>query len=215
MHVIAVANGELPAPHGAALGRLLEQADLVIAADGGLISCRQLGYWPDQLIGDLDSVPPELVDEARRNGVQVHQFPSDKIATDLELALESAQAAGATALTVVAAFGGRLDHELATIALLASDKFKAIAVDATDGRRSLAVVRSTIELALAVGSTVSLVPWAGDVVGVTTAGMQWPLNEATLLLGTTLGVSNVAVAERQSVSIDRGVLLAISDLLEI
>ena len=189
----------------------MDRADLVVAADGGLAVCRAVGVWPHELIGDLDSVTAELVDEARTHGVRVHEFARDKNETDLELAVSLAIEAGVSELTAVAAFGGRLDHELATIALLASERLAHVSVEATDGRRWLAVVRTHRELALPVGAIVSLIPWAGPVTGVTTSGLHWPLGDATLPLGTTRGISNVASTARQSVSITSGVLLAVSD----
>jgi thiamine pyrophosphokinase len=112
---------------------------------------------------------------------------------------------------VIAAFGGRLDHELATISLIASDQLNGIAVDAFDGRRHLRVVRGALELNLPIGTTLSLVPWGGDVTGVTTRGLQWPLDAGTLPFGTTRGVSNVAIDAQQFLSISGGVLLVISD----
>ena len=190
---------------------MLEAADLVIAADGGLTHCSALGMWPNVLIGDLDSAPHQLVAQATEQGVEVREFPTDKDATDLELALDEARAAGATAVSVIAAFGGRLDHELATISLIASDHLKGIVMDAFDGRRHLRVIRGALDLNLAIGTTLSLVPWGGDATGVSTRGLQWPLDEEILSFGTTRGVSNVVADTRQSVSIRDGVLLAISD----
>jgi len=211
VHVVVVANGELPPGYERPVRTMLEAADLVIAADGGLTHCRALGVWPNVLIGDLDSAPPQLVTQAPEHGVEVRRFPTDKDSTDLELALEAAQTAGATAITVIAAFGGRLDHELATISLIAADCLNGIATDAFDGRRHLWVVRGVLDLSLPVGATVSLVPWEGDVQGVVTEGLQWPLDTETLPFGTTRGVSNVALDTHQLVSISGGVLLVISD----
>lgn len=214
MYVAAVANGELPDGQIASMRSILDAADLVIAADGGIDTCRAVGRWPDRLVGDLDSVSDELVDIAVGLGVEVHRFPTDKDATDLELAIAMAVQAGATELSICTPFGGRLDHELATIALATSERIAHLRVDATDGRRRIVVVRATAELALAPGATVSLIPWAGDVTGVTTEGLRWPLVDATLPLGSTWGISNVAEADAQSVAVTSGVLLAVSDSLE-
>lgn len=211
MHIVVVVNGELPSPHTHELTQLVAGADQLVAVDGGLAHCADLGVWPSVLIGDLDSAPTDLVEQAQNRHVRVLAFPTDKNATDLELALEFAAEAGATKLTVVAAFGGRLDHELATVALLASDRWNAMLVAATDGHRILHVVRSSCDLALAPGSTISLVPWQADVAGVTTHGLQWPLHRETLAIGSTRGVSNIVEESSQRVTIVSGVLLVIAD----
>lgn len=213
MHIAVVAKGELPAGFSAEIERILSNVALIIAADGGLMHCQALGRWPDLLVGDLDSAPAELVAEAGAQGVQVIEHPADKDATDLDLALAEAVAAGATSVTVVAPFGGRLDHELATIGLLAGSQWQDVTIAATDGRRWLWIVRDELRLSLDPGTTLSLLPWAGDVTGLSITGVRWPLDDATLRPGSTLGVSNVAVAGDQAISLRSGTLLAIVDPL--
>lgn len=210
-HWALVANGEIPAGAAEALIGVLDKADCVVAVDGGLRHCLALGVRPTILIGDLDSADPKLVDQARSSGTTVHEFPADKDATDLELALEMAATAGASSVTVLAAFGGRLDHELATLSLLAAHRWSDLVVTATDGARHVHVVRDHCALDAEPGITLSLLPWHGPVYGVTTEGLKWPLTDATLAPGTTHGVSNVAVDPVQQVAISQGVLLVIID----
>jgi len=136
VHVL-VANGDLPAEGHDHCRRLLAQATRVLAVDGGLTHCGALGVWPDLVVGDLDSAPAELVTEAERRSIEIVKHPTDKDATDLQLAIERAVADGAGEIAVVAAFGGRLDHELATIAHLCSTDLGSVAVSASDGRWSL------------------------------------------------------------------------------
>ena len=63
---------------------------------------------------------------AEAAGVRVERHPVDKDATDLELALDYALAAGATRVTVVSGGGGaRLDHHLAELVLLGCDALRA------------------------------------------------------------------------------------------
>lgn len=211
MHVAVVANGELPASSTTEVKDVLIAADLVVAADGGLAHCHAVGVWPAVVVGDLDSASEELVAEARAHGARIVEHPAEKDATDLELALHEAIALGATNVIVIAAFGGRLDHELATIALIAGSAFSGLKVSAIDGRRSMWVVRDELSLSLAPGTTLSLMPWAGAATGVGITGVKWPLNDATIGLGSTLGVSNVADETDQHISIATGTLLAIVD----
>ena len=210
-HMVVVVNGELPAVDHADLRRELVEADQLVAVDGGLRHCANLEVWPTILIGDLDSAPSELIDEARSRDIAVHAFPVDKDATDLELAMDLALESGATAVTVVAPFGGRLDHELATISLLAASRWQPMEITATDGLRYLHVVHGRRSLHLRPGTTVSLLPWHGDAVGVTTKGLRWTLDGSTLQAGTTRGVSNVVVDTAQEVAVDIGVLLVLVD----
>ena len=100
-----------------------EDVDLVVAADGGARLADALGLRIDRWVGDGDSLGPDGVAELRRRGVDVDLQPTDKDATDLELALEAALAAGARLVVILGALGvPRPDHALANVALRAPSR---------------------------------------------------------------------------------------------
>ena len=96
-----------------------EDVDLVVAADGGARMADGLGLRIDRWVGDGDSLGSDGLAELRRRGVAVSLESVDKDATDTELALEAALAAGARSVVILGALGGpRPDHALANVALL-------------------------------------------------------------------------------------------------
>lgn len=209
MHVVIMAAGTCP-PAGTAKRRALMQvADLVVAADGGLVHCVEHGVWPDVVVGDFDSAPAGLVAQAETHGARIVAHPSDKDRTDLELAVDESIQAGATSLTVVAVLGGRLDHELASIAMLANPSRSAVNIVVDDGVQRAHIIHATVDLTLDVGTTMSLLPLGGPADGVTAIGFRWPLHAATLSFGSTLGISNETVAPVQRVTVVSGVVLAV------
>lgn len=215
MHTVVFASGEVP-PESPELRRRLDEADFVIAADGGLRHSARLGIRADLLVGDLDSAPPDLVTVAAHAGTEVVDFPEEKDETDLELALTIAVERGATSVNVLGLFGGRVDHEIANLALIAAPRWSAAGCRlwADDGHRSVWVVHDELRLRLPPGTTLSLVPWGADALGVHSSGVRWPLDGATLPAGTPRGVSNVAVGSVQYVSVDDGLLLVVVDRSE-
>jgi thiamine pyrophosphokinase len=132
-----------------------------------------------------------------------------KDATDLELALDAALALAPERLVVLAGVGERLDHLLAALLLLASDRYAAVEVDARIGYAQAHVIRGERTLAGARGELLSLFALAGPAEGVTTEGLAYPLERETLEPGSTRGVSNVFAAESARVSVERGTLLAV------
>ena len=208
MKVVVVASGELDASDAA----WLEDADLVIAADGGANSLDRLGVRPDLLVGDLDSVDASLVDLLEAGRTRVERHPIDKEASDTELAVAAAFDAGASAVVVLGAMGGaRIDHEIANLLLLA---------DASLAGRDIRVVRGgtqvrplhageRIRLAGEVGDLVTLLPVGGATGGVTAEGLRWPLVAATLEMGRSRGLSNEVIAAPASVQISNGTLLVV------
>jgi thiamine pyrophosphokinase len=181
----------------------------VVAADSGLELVHAQGLTAHRLVGDMDSVGTETRELAEERGTLVEQHPTDKDATDLELALAAAKRAGATRMLVVGAGGGRLDHFLANVLLLAAPDWAGIDVHALIGPGHLVVVRDHAVLRGAVGSTVSLLPAAGPAVGITTTGLRWPLRDDDLRPGTTRGVSNEMTDPTATVAVRDGVLLAV------
>jgi thiamine pyrophosphokinase len=204
--VLVFAGGDPPGPEGLAL---TAGADLVIAADSGLAHARALGVRVDLVIGDLDSVDPAELDAAVADGAVVERHPAAKDATDLELALDAALARDATAVHVLGIGGGRLDHFLGNVLLLASPRYAAARVDAHVGGAHVSVVHDHVVLDGTPGQLCSLLPLGGPAVGVLTDGLRYPLHRETLPPGTTRGVSNEFVVSRATVSLESGVLLAV------
>ncbi|MDQ1447571.1 MAG: thiamine pyrophosphokinae [Actinomycetota bacterium] len=206
---IVLAGGDPVEP---TLRRLLCDDAVVVAADSGLHQAELLGLRVDFVVGDLDSADPAAVERARAAGAVVERHPVDKDATDLELALDVARARGARRITVVGGAGGRLDHFLVNVALLASPRLADLEIDARLGEAYVVVAqggRPPHVITGAAGSLVTLLPAGGDACGITTEGLQYPLHGETLGRGTTRGVSNVLVREEGSVVLDEGTLLVI------
>jgi thiamine pyrophosphokinase len=191
-------------PARAALPEIPEDA-LVIAADGGIIEAERLGLRVDLLVGDLDSAPADAIARAPR----VERHPVDKDASDLELAMEAAVAAGARRIVVVGGDGGRLDHLLGNAFLLGSDRWAAVEIDAVLGDARITVVRDERSIEGEVGELISLYAVAGLARGVTTEGLRWALREGELLPGSSLGLSNEFSEPRATVRVRGGVVLAI------
>jgi thiamine pyrophosphokinase len=204
--VVVVSGGEPPDPRAASAAPLDAP---VVAADKGLEHALWLGLDVTLAVGDFDSASPEAVAVAESAGVRVERHPEEKDATDLELALDAAAALGPRRILVMAGEGGRLDHQLSTLLLLASDRYAQAEVDALVGPTRVHVVRGARTLEGTRGELVSLLAVGGAAEGITTEGLEYPLRGETLEAGTSRGISNVFAADTAHVSVEDGVLLAI------
>jgi thiamine pyrophosphokinase len=181
----------------------------VIAADRGLEHALALGLEVTVAVGDFDSASPEAVDVAEASGTRIDRHPAEKDATDLELALDLAASMSPARILVLASAGGRLDHELATLLLLGSERYAGTQLDAFVGVARLHVIRGERLLEGVPGELVSLLALHGSADGVRTEGLAYPLRGETLEAGSSRGVSNVFVADTAHISLEHGVLLAI------
>ncbi len=182
----------------------------VVAADSGLDRARTLGLRVDQVVGDMDSVSAEALAEATAAGI-AERHPEAKDVTDLDLAVDAALAARPGRLVVIGSAGGRLDHLLALISVLTGPRLAGVAVEAALGPARLVVVRGAGQARLpgAPGDLVTLLPAGGPVLGVTTAGLLYPLEDEDLAVGTSRGVSNEVAAAPASVRVRAGVLVVV------
>lgn len=196
---------------------------IVIAADSGLALASAHGLRAHHVVGDLDSVAPDLVADAEAAGATVHRHPADKDATDSALALDLAldllgrhppvrRGHGRRPhLVVLGGGGGRLDHLVADLASLCAPRLAEVDVSGRFGPAAVEVVRPGRPRPVGgrEGEYVSLLALQGPVGGVTTEGLRWPLVEATLDLGTTRGVSNEVRDRSATVVVADGVLVVI------
>ena len=203
--VLVVAAGALPE----AL-RTAPAAQSVIAADGGIEAAFAVGLGVDHLVGDLDSVSAEALVRADEAGVAVHRHPAEKDESDLELALSLAVDLGAGAVHVVAREGGRLDHQLANLLVLASPRWTGVDVAARVGLHRVWVVRGRRALPLRPGDPIALHAVGGPASGVTTQGLRYGLADEVLEPLVARGIANEVVEASPVVGLRSGVLLAIS-----
>lgn len=203
---MVVAGGD--DPPDTRLAALLPAADVVIAADSGLDHALTLGLAPSILVGDLDSISPAGLTWATRHGVDIHQYPAAKDATDLELALDVATGE-ADEVVVVDPGVGRIDHALGNLLLLGSARYAGVRLSARLASGLVTVVRDERALHGAIGDPVSLFAVAGPARGVTTSNLRWSLEDATLQPGSTLGTSNELTDTEATVIVREGTVLAV------
>ncbi len=206
MRAFIVANSQhsLPPAH------LRPQAgDLVLAADGGANLCLAWDWPVDAVVGDMDSIAAEARRQLEAQGVPFIVVPTAKDETDLELALRLALERGATELVIAGALGGRIDHTLGNLTLLALPSLASLPACIADGDQTLWLVRDRMTIDGQPGDTLSLLPFGGDARGVSVSGVHWPLHQADLPLGPSLSISNRMAASQAEIVVRRGLLLAV------
>jgi len=180
-----------------------------VAADRGLDYALALGLDVTLAVGDFDSASAEAIEEAEAADVRIERHPAEKDATDLELALAAAIDMAPQRILVLAGTGGRLDHELSALLLLASERYAAARIDALVGEARVHVIRGERKLEGSPGELCTLLAVNGPATGVTTEGLAYPLRGETLEPGSSRGVSNVFADKTAHVTVEDGVLLAV------
>lgn len=196
------------------VSQLAGDADYLIAADRGAEVLFAIGVTPDVFCGDDDSVAAEVAQWAHASAQTNIRFPSEKYATDLGLSIDCARHEAARRglplkLTVTCCSGGRPDHMLGVIGLLAQhvDVAPRIVEDSYECRLLSPEGVSEWELSGRSGATFSAVALREGTIA-SEQGMRWELDHKELRILDDLGISNVLVADPAVATCHAGVLAA-------
>lgn len=189
-----------------------ESFDKVIAVDAGLEAVKALGLEPDMIVGDFDTVKPEILAFYRRQEHIVwdtHQPEKDE--TDTELALLKAQATGCTEVVVLGATGGRLDHMIGNLHLLYPCLQKGIDACILDRQNRIYLIDGEREFKRdrIWGKYISFLPLTEQVNGITLTGFKYPLFNKDIEIGTSLCISNELAGEEGRITFTDGVLIVV------
>lgn len=145
---------------------------------------------------------------------EIIQFSHDKNETDLELAIQHALTLNPGQVIILAALGGRLDQTLGNITLISDLRPSTFDLRLDDGIEEVFFCRNHVQINGAVGDLVSLIPWQGEVTGVVTTDLRWPLRDEILYPHKTRGISNEMLGDTAAVRITSGLLLVVHRRLD-
>ena len=184
----------------------------IIAVDRGLEALYQLQMIPNHVVGDFDSVSPEILTFYKNQPrIIFHKFNAEKDNTDTDIALKLAIQLKSSKITILGALGKRMDHALANIHILKDALEANIPCQIIDEHNQIYLINKemTLEKDKVYGKYVSLIPLTSTVEGLTLTGFKYPLNEYTLPIGTSLGISNEIIEDRAYIKMKKGILIAI------
>jgi thiamine pyrophosphokinase len=192
---------------------LFPERDLIIAADGGFNHCRQWNVMPHIIVGDMDSINPSDMGAHGHGEIEIQRFPARKDETDLHLALQVAIDRNASDIVILGALGARWDMTFSNVLILLAPFLGRVRVRILESQYEFLCLHGyqKIDLEEKPGYTVSLIPLAGPVTGIRLKGCEFSLENETLPVGTTRGISNFFKDEKAEIEIQRGHLLVVID----
>ena len=186
------------------------QAEYVIAVDRGLQFLYSNQVMPTHIVGDFDSVKPELISYYQtETQVPIRKFRPEKDASDTEIALHLAIELGAEKVWIFGGTGFRLDHVMANIQILkiALDHgIKAYLIDANN-RISLAEEEIKLHKANSFGDYFSVFPFGGVVEDISIEGAKYPLSHYRLCPNSSMCVSNELQEDKVKITFPTGTII--------
>lgn len=183
--------------------------DGIICADSGAGHLYTVGLVPEVIIGDMDSLSPELLNHFKEQGSRIISYPEAKDETDTQLALDYALGMAPDDIYIFGACGSRIDHTLANLSLLVSGLKKDITIKLIDEWCEVFLVDGRYVVKGEVGQTVSLLPFSDTVTGITLEGFEYPLKNGVMEIGKPYGVSNRLNSTKGIITTCSGCLLVV------
>jgi thiamine pyrophosphokinase len=209
MIIAVLANGAWDLEWGK---KALERVDYLIGADGGVNHALGLGFMPDEVIGDLDSILPENLLQCEKAGCYIEKYPREKDETDLELALlrakQKALSEGERDIWLYGGTGKRIDHFMGNLALMLAYARQGYRIRLVDSEHEVWIIQGNEEIPTYKGQELSLIPLSEKAV-VSTRGLYYPLDKGVLRQDIPRGVSNVCLGESVGIEVHEGWVLVV------
>lgn len=191
---------------------LSKKPDIIIAVDKGLEALNKLHILPNHIVGDLDSVEESILESYKSNPtITIHEYIPEKDYTDTDIALKLAISLSSSHITILGALGKRMDHTLANIHILMIALESNIPCELLDSNNRIYLINKThtIKKSNVYGKYISLIPLTSKVEGLTLTGFKYPLNNYSLTIGKSLGISNELINDSATICLKNGILIVI------
>ena len=178
--------------------------DFVIAADAGIRYIEQYGITADLVIGDFDSL------DNIPSHPNVKALSPEKDDTDMLAAIREGIKAGYSVFHIYGGTGGRIDHTIANLqvlAYLAENGMQGFLFDKDNV--ITAITNRKISFDKITSGYISVFSYAERSDGVYLHGLKYELENADLTNTFPLGVSNEFIGKESSISVSSGMLLVV------
>lgn len=186
------------------LKSLVEDANFIICADGGMDHLLKIRKEPNLLVGDLDSISQESLKFIKEKNIPTMKFPVMKDSTDTGIAMEYLIDKEYSEITLIGVTGTRLDHTLANIHLLNTLLEKGIKGKIVDDNNIIYLIDEKLEIESVKDRYLSIIPISVDGIIISLEGFLYNLDKKFIDFGSTHCISNKIVAERGIIQIHSG-----------
>lgn len=187
--------------------------ETIIAVDNGLKILNEINIKPNHIVGDFDTVKSEILDLYKSDtSIKIHRFNPIKDNTDTDIAIRLAVELKSDEIIILGAIGTRIDHLLGNIHVLKYALDNNIECKIIDENNEIQLINKTtiIKKKEITKKYISLIPLTEKVENINLKGFKYELENGTLTMGSSLGISNEVIAEEAIIEFNNGILIMIN-----
>lgn len=168
--------------------------DIVVCCDGGYNKSNRC----DLLVGDMDSIG-----KIEYKG-EIIKLDMHKDMTDGEVGLDELISRGANEIIIYGLNGGRLDHILYNIGLMARSLRSGVKCSARCNDFTLYISNSLINIKCNVGNTLSIAPFTDHLHIMYTKGLEYFIVNSRFDKISSRAISNVVISQNVAIDVTEG-----------
>lgn len=184
--------------------------EYVIGVDRGLTFLYHNQVMPTHIVGDFDSVEPEIIAYYKENtDIPIREFDPVKDASDTEIAVRLAIELGVEHLWILGATGTRLDHVIANIQTLKIAHDARVKTYILDKNNRISLIEKEFCLGKneQYGKYFSVFPLGETIEKFSIVGAKYSLQNHTLCPSGSLCVSNEIEEEKIEITYPKGIVI--------
>ena len=187
---------------------ITEKNDLIIAVDGGYNYCRLLNLEVDILIGDMDSL--EIIPD----NIIKHVYNKEKDETDTYLAVHYGIDQGYTDFILYGCLGGRIEHTIANIQIIADLCKKGIKIKIVDENTNIYMINKNevIEIEGLKKKYISIFSYS-EKSTISLKGFKYNVVSKDIKNDYPLGIDNETIGTNGNIYVHNGLVLVIERLI--
>ena len=187
---------------------ITEKNDLIIAVDGGYNYCKLLNLEVDILIGDMDSL--EIIPD----NIIKHIYNKEKDETDTYLAVHYGIDQGYTDFILYGCLGGRIEHTIANIQIIADLCKKGIKIKIVDENTNIYMINKNevIEIEGLKKKYISIFSYSGKST-ISLKGFKYNVASKDITNDYPLGIDNETIGTNGNIYVHNGLVLVIERLI--
>ncbi|MCX5779620.1 MAG: thiamine diphosphokinase [Firmicutes bacterium] len=180
--------------------------DKILCADGGSNYAYQLGIRPDCIIGDLDSIEPEVEEYYTNLQVPFQRHPTRKDLTDIQLCLDTAHGWGVEEIIMLGSLGKRLDHTLANLYAGMDLVGQGLRISHFTPECWVYIINRELEIFGQPGDIVSVLALTDQARGFSEVGFEYDPFSPLMQNSQPYAVSNLLTGRRGTIRVEGGIL---------
>lgn len=187
--------------------------DTIIAVDNGLKILGEVKIKPNHIVGDFDTVEDKILNLYKNDkSIKIHQFNPIKDNTDTDIAIRLAIELKSEQVIIIGAIGTRIDHVLGNIQVLKYAMDNEVECKIIDEKNEIQLINKTkiLKKKEINKKYISLIPLTEKVENINLKGFKYELENGTLTIGSSLGISNEIIEEEAKIQFNNGILIMIN-----